>query len=427
MPDSTGKRQMKRASSLMSLLVALGFVWGCERKPEDLEIWRTSEGGYEKLAEWAKSPTEPDAVRVRAIEILIEENQVSDIQPLFEAMPDAATRAKFADAIYPLVEKMWTLQDQPSLSEDVKEQGGQVKVGDSKSVVAKDIAFFMQPYASSKKTAYEDILGAWMSKDQDLRTQLGATTLGQVMPRSGKKGLESMLTWLETTAKPATVQRNVMEFAKDDPKIMGDLATILVKRANEKHPDVEGELEVALLENGHPNLMPYLEKAINDPAAPNKLKDGFMDAIVRIQGEKATPFFSEVVRNQSGLLRWVAAQRIIELRGKAGILVAANALPLESAAYSDEDLQKESEFLCNFISTEMKDQGVDSIAPELTRGLQSERWPVQVISLRCAEIAKEATVKGDVENLKSSKTSLPGWGDSKMTIGKFAGEVAAKL
>ncbi len=418
---------MKRSSSLISVLVALGFVWGCERKPEDLEIWRSSEGGFEKLAEWAKSPSEPDAVRVRAIEILIEEDQVSDIMPLFEAMPDPATRTKFADAIYPSVEKMWALQDQPSLSEDVKEQGGQVKVGDSKSVVAKDVAFFMQPYASAKKENYENILGEWMSKDQDLRTQLGATTLGQVMPRSGSKGLQSMLTWLETTAKPASVQRNVMEFAKDDPKIMGELATILVKRANEKHPDIEGELEIALLENNHSNLMPYLEKAINDPAAPNKLKDGFMDAIVRIQGEKATPFFSEVVRKQTGLLRWVAAQRIIELRGKAGILVAANALPLEADAYTAEDLKKETEFLCNFISTEMKEQGVDSIASELTRGLQSERWPVQVVSLRCAEIAKETAVKADVEKLSSSKTSLPGWGEAKMTVGQFASEVSAKL
>ncbi|MEZ4462798.1 MAG: hypothetical protein R3E66_24340 [bacterium] len=418
---------MKRASSLTALLVSLTIAWGCDRKPEDLEVWRTAEGGYEKLAEWAKSAEEPDAVRIRAIEILIEENQVSDLKPLFDGMADDATRAKFADAIFPTVDKLWQTQDQPKLTDDVKENGGQIKVGDSKAVVAKDVAYFMQPYAQARKADYENILATWMSADQDLRTQLGATTVGQVMPRAGAGGMEAMKKWLGETAKPATVQRNVMEFAKDDKAIMGEVANILVKRANEKHPDIEGELEVALLENEHPNLLPYLEKAINDPKAPNKLKDGFMDAIVRIQGEKATPFFAEVVRTQNGLLRWVAAQRIIELRGKAGILVAANALPLEFEAYADEDLKKETEFLCNFISTEMKEQGVDSISTELKRALESERWPVRVVALRCAEITQDKSIKSNVEALSGSKDALPAFGDAKMTIGKFASEVAGKL
>ena len=427
MPDPHEKRQMKRASSLTALLVSLTIAWGCDRKPEDLEVWRTAEGGFEKLAEWAKSAEEPDAVRVRAIEILIEENQVSDLKPLFDGMADDATRAKFADAIFPTVDKLWQAQDQPKLTDDVKENGGQIKVGDSKAVVAKDVAYFMQPYAQARQADYENILATWMSADQDLRTQLGATTVGQVMPRAGAGGMEAMKKWLGETAKPATVQRNVMEFAKDDKTIMGEVANILVKRANEKHPDIEGELEVALLENEHPNLLPYLEKAINDPKAPNKLKDGFMDAVVRIQGEKATPFFAEVVRTQTGLLRWVAAQRIIELRGKAGILVAANALPLEFEAYADEDLKKETEFLCNFISTEMKEQGVDSISTELKRALESERWPVRVVALRCVEITQDKSIKAEVAALSGSKDALPGFGDPKMTIGKFAAEVAGKL
>lgn len=411
----------------MALLLALGLIVGCERKPEDLEVWRTSEGGFEKLAEWAKSAEEPEAVRIRAIQILIEENEVGDLLPLFEALPDDATRAKFADAMLPTVEALWNTQDQPRMTQEVKEGGGQIKVGESKTVVGKDAAFFLQPFASSAKARYEEILATWMSEDQDLRTQLGATTIGQVMPRSGEKGLAAMVTWLETTTKPATVQRNVMEHAKDDDKIMGELANVLVKRANEKHPEIEGELEVALLENGHKNLMPYIEKAINDPAVSNKLKDGLMDAVVRTQGEKATPFFSEVVRTQKGLLRWVAAQRIIEVRGKAGILIAANAMPLEYEAYEPEELKKESEFLCNFISTEMKEQGVDSVSAEIKRGLESERWPVKAIALRCAEITKDASVKAEVSALAASKDHLGGFGDAKMTVGKFASEVAAKL
>lgn len=414
---------MKR---MLLVLVVVALLVGCERKPEDLEVWRTAEGGYEKITEWAKSGEESLAVRARAVQILIEEQQISQLQPLFESITDAQVKKQLVEAAMKTVETLWATQDQPRMTDEIKEKGGQIAVGESKAVLAKDAAFFLHPHAEgAAKDRIEAILAEWMSEDQDLRTQLGSTTVGQLLPMSGEAGMKSMIKWLEETTKPATVQDNVFRHVEDQA-IRGELAKVLVKRAEAVHPNVEGELEIALLKNDHPNIVPYLEKAIKDAAVPAKTKDGYMDAVVRAQGEKSTAFFSDMVSTQTGLLRWVAAQRLIEVRGKAGILVAANALPLDTQSYAGEDLQKESEIFCNFVSTEMKELGVTTISDVLTRGLESERWPARLVSLRCIEISKASDLKGAVEAMKADKTSLA-WGEGTTTLGKLATEVAAGL
>jgi hypothetical protein len=414
---------MKR---MLLVLVVVALLVGCERKPEDLEVWRTAEGGYEKITEWAKSGEESLAVRARAVQILIEEQQISQLQPLFESITDAQVKKQLVEAAMKTVETLWATQDQPRMTDEIKEKGGQIAVGESKAVLAKDAAFFLHPHAEgATKERIEAILAEWMSEDQDLRTQLGSTTVGQLLPMSGEAGMKSMIKWLEETTKPATVQDNVFRHVEDQA-IRGELAKVLVKRAEAAHPNVEGELEIALLKNDHPNIVPYLEKAIKDAAVPAKTKDGYMDAVVRAQGEKSTAFFSDMVSTQTGLLRWVAAQRLIEVRGKAGILVAANALPLDAQSYAGEDLQKESEIFCNFVSTEMKELGVTTISDVLTRGLESDRWPARLISLRCIEISKASDLKGAVEAMKADKTSLA-WGGGTTTLGKLATEVAAGL
>ncbi len=422
---------MNRATSIISklcmLLVAVS-LFACERSVESLEDWRNAEGGFEKLSEWAASDEEPMPVRVRAMQILLEEGQVNQFQPLLESVKSPETQHALVAGVMPTVQTMWDAQDQPSLSEEDKKKGGRIQVANSQTVMAKDAAFFLQPHASdADKAKLEGMLAKWMEKDQDLRTQLGNVTLGQIAPRAGKAGTESLKAWIESTNKPANVQRTILK-AADTPEVRAAIGEVLAKRAKEKHPDLNSEFEYAVLENNSEPIAEYLEFAINDEATSAKMKDGFMDALVRAKGAKATPFFAELVTKEKGLMRWVSAQRIVELRGKTGILVAAKALPIEHEAYEGEDLQKEMEITCNFISTEMPKLDVDNIDNELKQGLKSDRWPAQVLALKCAEIGKSAGVKADVEALKSSKTAIPNWGeDDKMTIGKLAEEVAGKL
>ncbi len=408
------------------LTTMLCIQTGCERSPEDLEEWRNAKGGYEKMVEWAKSPEEPMPVRERAVQILVEEGQANQIQMLMEEISDEEVRAKLADAALPTVQSMWDKQDQPSMKDAT--ESGQVAVGESETVDAKDTAFFLQPYAKGEtQKKYEEILASWVSEERDLRTKLGSTTVGQVMPRAGDAGMQAMMKWLEETETPDTVQYQVLQHT-DDPEIKNSMARVLTKRAKEALPEINNSLEVALMQNQGTDIVPILEEAIKHEGVAAKTKDAFMDAIVKIQGDRATGFFADLVRTEKGLLRWVAAQRLIEVRGKAGILAAANALPLEYEAYEGEDLGKEMGITCNFVSTEMAELGIEDINPELERGLSSARWPARAMSLKCIEVARAAELKPKVEELKSSKDKVPGWGDDGVTtIGKIATQVAESI
>lgn len=410
--------------ALMTTMLCIGT--SCERSPEDLEQWRNAEGGYEKIAEWAGSAEEPMPVRERAIQILIEEGQANRVQMILERIEEKEVQAKLADAALPTVQAKWDKQDQPSMKD--AGEGGKVAVGESETVEAKDAAFFLQPYAQGEtKKKYEEILASWMSEEQDLRTQLGSTTVGQVLPRAGEAGMKTMLAWLEETSTPDTVQYQVLQHT-DDPEIRNALAGVLKKRYEKTKPEISNSLEIAMLQNQGSAIVPVLEAAIKDEQTAPKTKDGFMDAIVKIQGDKATSFFADLTRDEKGLIRWVAAQRLIEVRGKAGILAAANALPLEQGAYTAEDLGKEFEITCNFVGSEMQELGIDDIRPELTRALEGARWPAQLMGIKCVEVMKLGELKPKVEALKGSKEKVPRWGDAgDTTVGKIAETVAESL
>lgn len=411
------------------VLVGVAFVLGCERKPEDLEVWRNAEGGYQKMAEWAQSPEESDAVRVRAVQILVEEHQPNMLQPLLDSVSDEGMKQKLVDASLPTVQSMWAKEDWPKIEEGAE---GLVRVeGRSESVGAKDAAYFLQPHATgATKAALEEILAQWMSQDQDVRDQLGVTTIGQVAPRAGAKGVEMMLAWLETTSNPAVVVDKIMSGATADgnDQIQAALADAIRKRAEAEHPKLAPQTEVAMLKMNHENIVPYLEKAIQDPDSPVKLIDAAMDVYTRIMKERAGPLFAKLVSEKTGLLRWVSATRLIEVRGKAGALAAANALPLEADTYDepeDDAFKKESEIFCNFVNSELRSQDVDptDVAKQF---LASSRWPVQVLGVQCAKTTGANALKADLEAMAKDKTSLPGWGEKK-TLGQLASEIAADL
>lgn len=404
------------------LLAALSF--GCKRTPEDLEAWRNAQGGVEKLGEWAISPDESMEVRKRAVEILVEDGHLQRLPMVLDRITDEAARQEIAAHAVPAVEKLWAVQDIPELTEEMK-KGGEMLVGDSKSERAKDAAYILQPYVGGEnQKKLEAILAEWVSKDQELRNQLGNATIGQILPRAGgPAAVAGALVWLEETLQPGTIARTLREHADDE--IKGKMAQIIKTRAMAAHPDLSRELEIAVLETEHENIVPYLHKAINDPQTPPGLIEGSMNTLLKIQGERAAPFLTATITEKSGLLRWVAANRLITLRGKAGLLNIALALPLESDTYGTT-LQKDITQLCNLFATEMKAQEVNVFSDVLERALNNNRWPAQVIGLNCAVAARSSEVKPAVAALKTSRQPIPGWADNK-TVGQLAADVENAL
>lgn len=409
------------------------FSLGCERTPESLEEWRTAEGGYEKMAEWATSPEESEAVRIRAVQILIEEHQTSRLAPLMEAIEDEALRAKLVQGAVPTVEKMWATADWPKIDASAAGATGRVKVeGRSRSVTAKDAAYQLEPFAKAEsREKLQNILAQWMSADQDIRDQLGQTTLAQIAPRAGAQGVPMMLEWLRVTKKPAVVVEKIIAANADEKneEVAEALAREIARRAEAEHPELAEQTRLSLLRMTHPAVAPYLERAITDPQSPPQLIDEAMIVYQRVMGERATPLFARLVTERDGNMRWVAAMRLVELRGKAGVLTAAKALPLEGDSYvvpTPDAFEEETTKFCRMGLQELEKQDIDSPNDTIRSLLQSERWPARVLGIRCAELADDEALAPDLEAIANERQTIHGWGE-KQTVGQFASEVARSL
>ncbi len=421
---------MKRIERLILIAVSLMLVTasvGCKRKPEDLEKWRHAKGGMERMQKWAQSKDEPRDVRIRAVEILVQDGHPNDLQPTLKGVKDKGMRKAMVEAAMPMVQKMWDKQDMPKLTDAAKQNGG-LKVGNSQSVKAKDDAYFLEPFAEgATKKKLQTILADWMSKDWQLRNKLGSTTLGQIAPRAGKKGMQSMLAWLKEAVQPAVVADMIKKQGDDDAKKKA--AIILRKRAEKAHPNLDAELEAAVMNFQHPALEPYYKKVINDPNSPPKLIDEAMGAMVKAAGEHAAPFFSDLVKNKSGQLRWVSATRLVDVMGKAAFTYVGMGLPVEMDSYPGvdaTDLKENVQYFCRMYQGAMKDAGVSSVDDQFARGLKSSRWPARVLALQCAGIFKTTKLKDQIAKLQSDKQKIPGWG-KQTSVGDIAKDVLEEL
>ncbi len=423
---------------LFAVALAVGLVagLGCERTPDDVEKWRNAKKGMEKMQEWASSPDEPMPVRIRALEVIIEEHSPTIIEPTLEDIDDDKARQKLVSAGVQRVKQMWEAQELPTIDEETDNKGGKVEVDqNAKPIKAKDAAYYLIPSAEGEdKKTLQGILDEWLSTDWELRDQLGKTDLTQLLDRASQDGAKHLLEWLKKTDDPSKVASMLRE---NTDGLEDQMGKILRKRAEENHPDLSTSLLSAIVNSESDEIVPYLKKATRDPKSSPKLIDQSMEAIKNIQGPRSVNFFTELISEEKGKLRWAAVNDLIAIRGKGGILSAATALPLEkdTYAYPDEDsFKKDSEWFANFVAGEMKDADVSTISSTLVRALESERWPVQVLGLTTARAAHQKDLLGDgadkvreaVQNLTSSRTEVPGWGEPKR-IGEIAHKTADVL
>lgn len=411
--------------TLLALSLALG---GCKRKPEDLEVWRNAEGGVEKLAEWLASPDETPAVRQRALQILIEDGELSNLPAILERIADEPTRRQLATAAVDTIEAMWAKQDMPRITEELKKQGGDVAVGRSLSVFAKDAAYLVFPYVDpAAQPRLQAILKQWVAEDHELRDQLGNARLSQLLPRAGEGALDGVKKWLTDTSSPGTVARSLRTEADEATKRA--IAQVIAARAEKEHPEISPELSIAILDTQDEAIIPYLQKAIIDPATGPEIFDPAMQLMIKIQGERAATFFVKLVSDTTGVYRWAAANQLILLRGKAGFLNLANSLPLEPQTYAvpePDAFKRDTLQICNLLKTEMEKQQVKDYSDAIKRAIEAPRWPSRVLGLRCAEASQMRELLAQVEALRQSREAVPAWGEPR-TIGQIATEVATKL
>ncbi|MGM0554911.1 MAG: hypothetical protein ACQEVA_00845 [Myxococcota bacterium] len=425
---------MKRSLVLLLSLFILAapLLTGCERTPEDVEKWRNAKNGEQKMLEWIKSPNEPMPVRKKALQVLIEEGEVNQVGMALEEI-EPAPRKELVAAAVPTVEQMWATGDFPDITDEDREQGGVKLKGPYKQVMAKDAAYFLVPHAEGEaKTKLQNILGEWVSEDWQVRNDRGKTTVGQIAPRAGDKGIGGLIAWVEQTHRPGFVAELIKK--SENEEAIQKVGEILRERAEAEHPNVPDALLSAIVTYDHETVVPYLKKAVKDSESSNRLIDASMEAILRIEGPKSTRFFTDLVKNRSGMLRWVAAQRLLESRGKDGFINAAYALPIEMDSYptgeegEGDQFKSDTQIFCNAFKSELADNEVpqEEAIPLIKRGLENDRWPAQVLSLQCARTFQAKSLSDSVEALTSGKQEIPAWGED-ITVGELAKRVKESL
>ena len=357
LPPSETPMHTNATRLLIALATSSLLLGACGRKPEDLEKWRNAKGGMEKMVEWAKSKEESQEVRERAVQILMEERQSIMLQQLFSDMKEGPEREQLAAVTVPIIESLWASNDLPVIDrEAAKASGGNAKVeGGEKGIAAVEAAYYMHPFVpEADKPKLSKIMASWMSTDQEVRNQLMDVTLGQMLPLAGPEGMDGMMAWFKSEKKPGQIARIIRDHADDKTKAA--FAKVVAEVAEERHPEIDAELSTVILETNDEAIVPYLQRALEDPESPDIIVSDAFDGLTRIQGARATPYFAKAVGNMRGMRRWVAATQLISLRGEAGIKQIPTALPLEVDRYDadgDERLEMNSTYYCNLAKSEL--------------------------------------------------------------------------
>lgn len=406
------------------LTATLVLSIGCKRTPESLEEWRNARGGIDQLGEWASSDSESMEVRIRAIQIIIEEGQDDRLPRLLDRIEDEEIRQQLADGAMSTIESMWAAQDMPELTDEIRQGGGNVAVGDSKSILAKDAAYRLHPYmGDANRQRLEEILREWMSEDQELRTQLGGATIPVLLPRAGSGAVELLTEWIKETYDPRDTAGRLRRHASESDMRVIDAA--VSERAMAEHPELRRETQHAVNEAESDGIVPYLEMAILDDETPDDFLPACLETLLRVQGEDSVPFFARLITERSGILRWVAANSIIDAKKVDGLVDIARALPSDVASYED-GLQRFVTQTCNYVNLQIEREEITGYAEPIGEVLAMETWPAQLLGLQCASRTQSVELREQVQALRTQRQVIPHW-EANTTIGQMATAVDSQL
>src|SRR5690554_6385587 len=418
---------LRRALAIF-LVAALLIPTGCKRTPEDLEVWRTAKGGTEQLATWAESEEEPLEVRVRAVQILIEEGDHARIPRTLDRTEDEEARQAMADGAIPTIEKMWAANDIPELTDEMREQGAELVIGDSEATRAKDAAYMLYPYFSEDaQQKAQTILKGWLEKDLELRDQLGDATVAQIVPRAGEGAVELVAPWLKETFQPGRIAAAMREFVPEEEQ--GPLDAALAERAREEHPELKRDLPQAIFGANTAEAAPYFEFAILDENTSTEHVQAAMEALARVKGKDATPTYQKLITERTGLMRWVDANYIIDTQKRESLPLIASALPTSTEGW---DIPREDSFeaattqVCNLYKGTMERAEITDFQPVIGQLLAMESWPAQTLGVVCAGVTNATSLQSDVAALSNQRQTFPGW-STRTTLGQLATQTASEL
>ncbi len=417
---------MQRVVAVLIFALALGVSLGaCKRKPADLEVWRprVAKNGQEKLTQWVGSDSELLETRIRAAEILIEEDCAYSVK-LGLDNANETDRAAIVKALVPIIHG-WYEKDDATVDDYQR--------GSSKQVDAKEGAYQLLAHASgADRDLLEKDLVDWVGGGEfRIRDQMGNVKIEQIAEALGAPAHEALLKHLEDPENPQAALARILRKSKD-PEIKRKTALALKTAAlkalsnTEVEPEkrLDKDLETAILEEEHEAIVPLFIRVVPDETLDPTLRTNAMDRISKIKGKAALPIFLGWIEKRPGDLRWLAVQGAAESGGKAALAPILNAFPA-GGEYGGGEKDGFSREAGRFCMVEVKEEMKD-VEPILLTTLKSGTPPAKAVALRCLQEVGSAKAIPAVEALGDDKTSIPAW-DGAKTVGELATQTLEKL
>ena len=417
---------MQRVAAILIMSLALGLTLGaCKRKPADLEVWRprVAKNGQAKLAEWVGSDSELLETRIRAAEILIEEDCAYSVK-LGLDNANEQDRQAIVKALVPTLHSWYEAND---ATVDNYQRGTTTQVN------AKEGAYQLLGHASgADREVLEKDLIDWVGGGEfRIRDQMGNVKMEQIAEALGPRAHEQLLKHLENPENPQASLARILRKSKDaevrrKTAVALKTAALTALSDEEKPADqrIDTDLETAILEEDDEAIIPLFVRVVPDATLDPTLRTNAMDRITKIKGKAALPIFLGWIEKRPGDLRWLAVQAAAEAGGKAALAPILNAFPA-TGEYGGGEADGFSREAGRFCMVEVKEEMKD-VEPILLTTLKSGSPPAKAVALRCLQEVGSAKAIPAVEALVPDKTPIPAWEDAK-TLGDLATQTLEKL
>jgi HEAT repeat protein len=433
-------RQTLRASTLPALAIALALAAGCNKASSDnIQLWKTTEKGPEKLHETLADHGTPPRLRAEAAVALIDIGRAEEVDTIFQSLP-SDDRAEIFKSLEPLYEvgmkdpspdkaleardglyslrQFVTPDDQkridaallPALEADLK--AGKLKQGrhsidkmltaigsDAGGMLARVLA---EPDAAFAQAA--ELLGK--VGDAEAREKGGAALVaraksdkGKAAPKNGKNGEEAMIKALGVIGGPSAVKYL-------EEKVLGpnkDEAALAVR---------------ALQERRDPAVLPFAIKVASDPKGDKIVRDEMFGVIESIGGLEAQRGLLGIISSdKEEIVRYRAFESALTAGKNEAIQPALEAFPA-AAAYKKVDVDD--------LLVKLIEKLGQPARPALVKTLGSSAPLARMTAVMSLEQIGRAPDAPSLEKVSGDSTSVKGFpaGD---TIGKEATRVAEAL
>ncbi len=420
---------MFRPLSAVILVALLLLTAACDRSPEDLEEWRTAQGGLEQISAWVQDDSEPMDVRERGLQILIEEGIGRHVNNSLEGV-DEETRQHLASAAMPTVEEMWAAQDFPELDDEILEEGGEVALEGDEAIRAVEALYHLTPHLDgSERERAQEILRDWISADQEARTQWADIRIPLLAPLAGDGAYEAVASWIKDAYDPGNVANSLRNHVPEgDIDAHRALDAAVAERALDEFPDLDDRTLRAVDGAESDGIVPFIEEVL----AADQVDDQLFQLAVNILGDvldadNLQPL-ADALATQDGLRRWAVATNMIDAAGIDGLVAIGEHLPDDAELYDsdDDEIQDRFRYLCNYVNTRIEEGDIDADPEGFVTLMEMDRWPAQTLGLQCTWRTESADLLEHVRALSDESTTIPAWEDS-MTVGELAEGVISDL